>query len=78
MSTTTKERSKLYMNPYLAGVLLGLVLLTAFYVSGRGLGASGAIKSTIVTAVDAVAPGHTENSAFYSEYKETHPENPMK
>ncbi len=71
-------KPKPYMNPYIAGVLLGLVLLTAFYVSGRGLGASGAIKSTIVTAVDAVAPNHTEKSEFYAEYKETHPENPMK
>jgi hypothetical protein len=32
------------MNPYLAGLLLGLVLLTAIFVSGRGLGASGAIN----------------------------------
>ncbi len=65
------------MNPYLAGVLLGLVLLTAFYVSGRGLGASGAIKSTIVTAVDAVAPEHVEKTEYYAEYKSSHPK-PMK
>ncbi len=30
------------MNPYLAGIGLGLVLLAAFVVMGRGLGASGA------------------------------------
>ena len=79
MSTNNNNgKQKPYMNPYLAGVLLGLVLLTAFFVSGRGLGASGAVKSTIVTAADAVAPKHVENSEFYSEYKETHPENPMK
>ena len=75
--TTKEQQSKNYLNPYLAGVLLGLVLLTAFFVSGRGLGASGALKSTVVTAVEAVAPGHAENSAFYSEYKESHPK-PMK
>lgn len=79
MATQNKNNSpKPYMNPYLAGVLLGLVLLTAYFVSGRGLGASGALKSTIVTAVDAVAPNHAENAEFYKEYKETHPENPMK
>ena len=33
---------KKYMNPYLGGALLGLVLVAAFWVSGRGLGASGA------------------------------------
>ncbi len=57
-----------YMNPYLAGVLLGLVLLMAFFFSGRGLGASGAVKSVVVSAVDIVAPEHTANSAYYSKY----------
>jgi len=57
-----------YMNPYLAGVLLGLVLLMAFFFSGRGLGASGAVKSVVVTAVDLVAPEHTANSAYYNKY----------
>ena len=33
---------KNYINPYLIGVLLGLVLLTSFVVAGRGIGASGA------------------------------------
>ncbi len=57
-----------YMNPYLAGVLLGLVLLAAFYFSGRGLGASGAVKSLVVTTVDAVAPEHANQSGLYSKY----------
>ena len=79
MTTQNKKSTpRPYINPYLGGVLLGLVLLVAFYVSGRGLGASGAIKSTVVTAAEAVAPNHTENHGFYQEYKETHPENPMK
>lgn len=66
-----------YINPYLGGVLLGLVLLVAYYVSGRGLGASGAIKSTTVTIVDKLAPDYTENAAFYQDYKKSHPQ-PMK
>ena len=57
-----------YMNPYLAGVLLGLVLIAAFYFSGRGLGASGAVKSVVVQAVDTVAPDHTTSSEYYSKY----------
>jgi hypothetical protein len=57
-----------YMNPYLAGVLLGLVLLMAFFFSGRGLGASGAVKSTVVTVVSTIAPEHAANSPFYSKY----------
>ncbi|MDO8953147.1 MAG: hypothetical protein Q7U86_11015, partial [Draconibacterium sp.] len=68
---------KKYMNPYLGGVLLGLVLVAAFWVSGRGLGASGAPKSAIVAAVKTVAPAHTQNTTFYKEYLETHP-NPLR
>jgi uncharacterized membrane protein YedE/YeeE len=67
-----------YMNPYLAGFLLGLILLATVYVSGRGLGASGAVKSAVVSVVETVAPAHTANTKFYTEYSSEHPGNPMK
>jgi hypothetical protein len=57
-----------YINPYLGGVILGTVLLLSFYISGRGLGASGAVKSTVAAAVNAVAPKHVENSAYLSQF----------
>jgi hypothetical protein len=47
-----------FWNPYLAGVALGLVLLTAYVVMGKGLGASGASFRIGVAAVEAVAPAH--------------------
>ena len=56
-----------YMNPYVAGVLLGLVLLAAIYISGRGLGASGAIKSSVVSVVNTIAPQHAEVDARRSQ-----------
>ena len=58
------------MNPYLAGILLGLVLLLSFYLTGRGLGASGAMKSVVVTTMDAAAPEIAESSSFFSKYIE--------
>lgn len=61
-----------YMNPYLAGVLLGLLLLTTIYITGRGLGASGAIKSVTIEAVKSVAPEHVANDKFYKEYLASH------
>ena len=67
-----------YMNPYLAGFLLGLVLLMTIYITGRGLGASGAVKSVVVASVESVAPAHTANTHFYQEYGKEHPENPLK
>ena len=65
-----KIKKTKYLNPYIGGVLLGLVLLAANFVSGRGLGASGALKSTIVASVKTVAPKHYENAAFYQEFQE--------
>jgi uncharacterized protein len=67
-----------YLNPYLGGVLLGLILLAANFISGRGLGASGAIKSGVVTVVTAVNPSAAENSSFVKEYRQSHTGNPMK
>ncbi|MCE1197939.1 MAG: YeeE/YedE family protein [Marinilabiliales bacterium] len=57
-----------YLNPYLGGVLLGTVLLLAFYISGRGLGASGAVKNSVAAAVNVVAPEHVEHSAYYCQF----------
>ena len=57
-----------YTDPYVAGVALGLVLLTAFVVMGRGLGASGAfasVASAVVRAVDAPA---ATNNGYFSRY----------
>ena len=59
-----------YMNPYLAGTLLGLVLLLSMFLSGRGLGASGGLKYCVVSIVGAVDPPHAEKSVFYSKYFE--------
>ncbi|MFA8341486.1 MAG: YeeE/YedE thiosulfate transporter family protein [Rhodothermaceae bacterium] len=67
-----------YMNPYLAGFFLGLLLLATIYITGRGLGASGAVKSGVVAAVQTVAPEHAENAKFYQKYKETNSGNPLK
>jgi hypothetical protein len=57
-----------YMNPYLAGIGLGLVLLAAFVIMGRGLGASGAFNAFAAWIAGLVAPGTTRENAFLSEY----------
>lgn len=61
-------REKRYMNPYLGGILLGFVLIAAFYFSGRGLGASGAVKRVTTELVDVAAPQHAEHSNYYKKY----------
>lgn len=57
-----------YADPYLAGAGLGLVLLAAFVLVGRGLGASGAFASTAAGAVALVAPEQAQASPLFSHY----------
>lgn len=71
-------KSKPYMNPYLAGFLLGLVLLATIYITGRGLGASGAFKSLSVAGIEAIDPEHAETAEFFVDYNKGHQENPLK
>lgn len=66
-----------YLNPYLAGIGLGLVLLTAFVIMGRGLGASGALSSVVTLGVNSVAPAHAQSNPFYKEYLNTPTGNPL-
>lgn len=65
----TKERTaQPYWNPYLSGIGLGLVLLAAFVIMGRGLGASGAFSTVVASGVNAVSPHHAEGNQFYQNY----------
>jgi uncharacterized membrane protein YedE/YeeE len=63
-----KQNSHIYWNPYFGGFLLGLLIIFTFYVTGRGLGASGAMKSTVVTMVDVASHDHAEHNAYYSKF----------
>jgi uncharacterized protein len=57
-----------YWNAYVAGVALGLVLLAAFVVAGRGLGASGAFASATAAGVEAVAPAHARANPYFGAF----------
>jgi len=67
-----------YMNPYIAGLLLGLTLLASIFITGRGLGASGAVKSAVVVGVETVAPNYANNSTFFKDYSKAHKGSPLK
>jgi uncharacterized membrane protein YedE/YeeE len=68
MKNSKTNNRHVYWNPYFGGFLLGILILFTFYITGRGLGASGAMKSTVVTVVDVVAPTHAENNTYYSKF----------
>ena len=63
-----EKKAQPYLNPYLAGIGLGIVLLLAFVVMGRGLGASGGFTSMLTAGVNAVAPEHAAQNEMYSSY----------
>ncbi len=55
------DGNKKYMNPYLAGVLLGMLIVLSFFLSREGLGASGAFKRMVTKAQTVLMPSHVEN-----------------
>jgi uncharacterized protein len=57
-----------YTDPYFAGAGLGLVLLAALVITGRGLGASGAFATTAAGLTHAIAPAHAEASPYFARY----------
>ena len=64
----TKPEPRPYADPYLAGVALGLVLLAAFVVVGRGLGASGAFASVAASSVNAVSTTAAHSNGFFADH----------
>lgn len=56
--------SQPYANPYVGGVLLGLVLFASYFITGNGLGASGGLSRISAYLEDLVAPGHIDQVPY--------------
>ena len=61
---------KPYMNPYLAGVFLGLVLLASFLILGTGLGASAGLARIAAACEALLFPDHTRLSEYFGAWGE--------
>jgi len=59
-----KKMPEPYLNPYVAGIFLGVVLFISYVVFGHGLGASGGIAKITGAVTDTVVPAHTEKNAY--------------
>ena len=68
MSVSTKKPPKPYANSYVAGALLGVVLFAAFFLTGNGLGASGALNRYVAAIEDFVAPQKVDQEAYLVPY----------
>lgn len=68
MSARPARPARPYWNPYAAGVVLGLVLLAAYLVAGRGLGATGAFSALVAALADAIAPQAAQSNPVHARY----------
>lgn len=59
-----RRRSDRYWDPYLAGVLLGLLLFLTFLLTGHGLGSSGGVNRMLVALEDLVIPQHVDRTPY--------------
>jgi len=59
-----KRPTRSYVNPYLGGALLGVVLFLSFFITGNGLGASGGLNRFVVFLEDIVAPEHIDRVSY--------------
>ena len=76
MNLFFEEKRNEYWNPYFGGFLLGIIILSAVYISGRSIGAGEAMKDTVIAGIDRVAPHYTENLNLSPDQKESE-KNPM-
>lgn len=61
------KSERAYINPYLGGILLGIVLFLAYFLTGGGLGASGAINRVQVFFVDLFAGDHVNHVGYFAQ-----------
>ena len=57
-----------FWNPYVAGFVLGLVLLGSFLVMGFGLGSSSVPTRLAIGTAHLIAPAATEANAYFAQY----------
>ena len=55
-------------DPVFGGVMIGIAIILTFYISGRGLGASGAMTSVAAWIQNLISPSMTKSSAYFSRY----------
>ncbi len=65
MSNTKRNK---YINPYLGGVLIGLLIVAAYYFAGEGLGSSGGYRDVAIGMIDKVAPEYARQNAFVAPH----------
>ncbi len=61
------SEEKKYINPYIGGILLGIVLFLAYFLTGSGLGASGSISRIQTSILELIATTHVNTTAYFAQ-----------
>ncbi len=56
------------MNAYVAGFLLGLLIIAAYYFAGEGLGSSGGFRDIAIKSINVVAPEYAQGNAYTAHH----------
>lgn len=67
-AASVQRRARPLWNPYLAGALLGLVLLLTYLVTGRGLGATAGFAALATWATSLASADHVLANAVHLKY----------
>ena len=67
MKTNSQSPASGNLNPYLAGVCVGLVLITSFVMVGRGLSMVGAFSSLVSSSILAMFPQAAHYGPFLAD-----------
>lgn len=67
-SQPQRSLARAFLNPYLAGFMLGMVLLATYAVTGRGLGATAGFAALATWLAGTVSPAHLQASVVHMKY----------
>ncbi len=57
-----------YINSYVAGFFLGLLIIAAYYFAGEGLGSSGGYRDVAFGVINKISPEYAHQNAFVAPH----------
>lgn len=60
----TNKSPKPYVNPYFGGMVLGIILFLAMFLTGNGLGSSGGTTRIVAFVEDLISPSHVDRTPY--------------
>lgn len=59
---------KPYLNPYIGGIGIGIILFFSFLLVGKGLGGSGSLTRLLAFGLDSAIPAYTATLGYFDRY----------